>query len=110
MIFKPPLWLLGAALSLESMRRGFIGGSSLSLFIIKEFGLDKQAVPTLNALRGYLEIEEHLLTQIPDFLKFLSMPFQDYHDAATAYLAIVDGLAEKQRPLTCQFYWEKGES
>jgi len=109
MIFAPPRWLLGAAFSLESMRRGFIGGSALSLFIIKEFGLDKQAVPTLNALRGYLEIEEGLLAQIPDFLEFLAMPFQDYHDAAKCFLEIVDGLAEKQRPPTCEYYWKKGK-
>ena len=109
MIFKPPLWLLGAAFSLESMRRGFVGGSALALFVIKEFGLDKQAAPTLNAMRGYLEIEEALLSQIPDFLEFLVMPFTDYHEASKLYLEIVDILAESQRPPTCEYYWKKGE-
>ena len=107
MIFSRPKFLLGALMGLESMRRGYVGGSALSLFIIKEFGLEKRAVPTLNFLRGYLEIEEWLLTQIPDFLSFLAMPFQDYHDAAKCFLEIVDGLSEKQRPRTCQFYWDK---
>ncbi len=97
-------------MSLESMRRGFIGGSALSLFIIKEFGLDKQAVPTLNALRGYLEVEEWLLTQIHPFLGFLIAPFTDYHNAAKTYLKIVDILAELQRPLACEAYWKKGEN
>ncbi len=92
-------------MSLESMRRGFIGGSALSLFIIKEFGLDKQAVPTLNALRGYLEIEEWLLTQINPFLGFLVTPFTDYHNSAKTYLKIIDILAELQRPLACRAYW-----
>lgn len=94
-------------MTLESMRRGFIGGSALSLFIIKEFGLDKQAVPTLNALRGYLEIEETILTQIPPFLDFLLIPFTDYHNAAKTYLEIIDMLAELQRPTTCEYYWTK---
>jgi len=109
MIFSRPLWLLGAAFALESMRRGFVGGSMLSLFIIKEFGLEKQAVPTLNAMRTYLGIEEALLSRIPDFLEFLVMPFTDYHEAAKTYLLILDILAESQRPRTCQFYWEKGK-
>jgi len=81
----------------------------LSLFIIKEFGLERQAVPTLNWLRRYLDIEEGLLSQIPDFLDFLTMPFTDYHDAAKLYLQILDILSEAQRPRTCQFYWEEGE-
>jgi len=90
------------------MRRGFIGGSALSLFVIKEFGLDKQAVPTLNYMRSYLETEEKLLSQIPPFLDFLSAPFTDYHEAAKVYLDILDILAESQRPRGCAYYWEKG--
>jgi len=107
LIFTKPLWLLGAAFALESVRRGYIGGSALSLFVIKEFGLDKQAVPTLDAMRSYLDLEETLLSQIPEFLEFLVMPFTDYHEAAKTYLVILDILAESQRPPTCQFYWEK---
>jgi hypothetical protein len=106
MMFKPPLWLYGAAMSLEGMRRGFIGGSALSLFIIKEFGLDKQAVPTLDALQGYLNIEGWLITQIPPFLSFLVTPWRDYHNAAKIYLRILEILAELQRPLTCERYWK----
>jgi len=107
MIFSKPLWLLGAAFSLESMRRGFIGGSALSLFIIKEFGLDGQAVPTLNFMRSYLATEGLLLSQIPDFLEFLIQPFTDYHNAATLYVEVLDILAEAQLPRSCQYYWEK---
>ncbi len=107
MIFSRPLWLLGAAFSLESMRRGFIGGSALSLFIIKEFGLDKQAAPTLDAMRSYLEVEETLLAQIPPFLEFLVTPFTDYHESAKLYLQIIEILAESQRPPGCEYYWEK---
>ncbi len=107
MIFTKPRWLIGTAFALESMRRGFIGGSALSLFIIKEFGLDKQAVPTLDYLRGYLEWEETLLSQIPFFLDFLVTPFTDYHEAAKTYLLILDILSEQQRPRTCEYYWNK---
>jgi len=96
-------------MTFESMRRGFIGGSALSLFIIKEFGLDRQAVPTLNAMRSYLEIEENLISQIPPFFEFLVTPVTDYHQAAKTYLEILDILAEAQRPRACEYYWKKGE-
>jgi len=97
-------------MSLESMRRGFIGGSALSLFIIKEYGLERQAVPTIDAMRTYLALEEKLLAMIPDFLEFLFSPFEDYHEAAKIYLVILEILAEMQQPPTCQFYWEEGEA
>lgn len=96
-------------MSLDSMRRGFVGGSMLSLFVIKEFGLEKGAVPTLNAMRSYLEIEQKLLDQIPWFLDFLATPFNDYHIAAQTYLQILEHLAESQRPSSCDIYWKKGE-
>lgn len=94
-------------MALESMRRGFVGGSALSLFVIKEFGLDRQAVPTLNLMRGYLEIEGDLLSQIPPVFEFLIMPFTDYHEAAVLYLKILEILAESQRPPGCEYYWKK---
>ena len=108
MIFTKPLWLIGVGFALESMRRGFIGGSALSLFIIKEFGLERQAVPVINAMRGYLAIEGNLITQLPPFLAFLLTPFTDYHLSATTFLEILDILSEKQRPRGCAYYWKEG--
>jgi len=107
MIFSRPKWLIGAAFALESVRRGYMGGSALSLFIIKEFGLDRQAVPTLNAMRSYLELEGILLAQIPGFLDFLVTPFTDYHESAQLFLEIIAILADLQRPPTCEYYWKE---
>ncbi len=109
MILSSPLWLIGVGFALESTRRGFVGGSSLALFVIKEFGLDRQAVPTLNLLRGYLELEEKLLADLPPFLEFLVTPFTDYHESAKTFLLIIDILSEAQRPRSCEYYWKKGE-
>jgi len=82
----------------------------MSLFIIKEFGLEKQAVPTMAWMRRYLDIEEGLLGWIPAPLEALVMPFTDYHESAKLYLVILDILAEEQRPRSCQYYWGEGES
>jgi len=109
MIFAKPLWLMGICMNLDSMRRGFVGGSSLSLFVIKEFGLEGQAIPTLNYMRGYLAIEEQMLAQIPPLFSFLAQPFNDYHLSSTTFLAIVEILAELQQPASCDIYWEKEE-
>jgi hypothetical protein len=109
MIFRKALWLIGAGMGLESMRRGFVGGSMLSLFVVKEFGLEKAAIPTMNALRTYLNIEEKLLSQIPPFLDFLITPFTDYHEAAKTSLHIFEILAELQKPRTCAYYWGEGD-
>lgn len=110
MIFTKPLWLLAAAMTLESMRRGFVGGSALSLFVIKEFGLEGGALPTLTFLRGYLATEERLLETIPPFLFFLILPFTDYHNASKCYLSIIEELAEKQSPQQCATIWGEGEA
>jgi len=109
MFFSQARWLIGAAFTLESLRRGYVGGTMLSLFIIKDYGLDKQAVPTMAWLRRYLDIEEALLSKIPPILESLVNPFTDYHESAKLYLQIIDILAEQQRPPTCQFYWKEGD-
>jgi len=92
-------------MTLESMRRGFVGGTMLSLFIIKEFGLEGQAVPALEHLRTYLEIEEKTLGELPEYQAYFMQPFQDYHEAAKAVLEIVDILSELQQPRACSKYW-----
>lgn len=109
MFFGSAIWLIGAVFALEGLRRGFIGGSSLSLFIIKEFGLTEQAAPTLAYLRQYLAIEESILASIPKELKVFLSPWIDHHDAGVTYLKIIDLLAEAERPKDCEFYWQKDE-
>ena len=109
MFFGGAIWLIGAVFALEGMRRSFIGGCSLSLFIIKEFGLMGQARPTLAYLRQYLDIEESILARVPKELEIFLSPWIDHHDAGTTFLKILDLLAEAEAPPTCEFYWKKGE-
>lgn len=109
MFFGGSLWLIGSLFALEGLRRGFIGGSSLALFIIKEFGLQGQARPTMEYLRKYLEVEESILAATPKELKVFLSPWIDHHDAGVTYLQILDILAEDEFPPTCEYYWQKGE-
>jgi len=84
-----------------------MGGSALSLFIIKEFGLEGGAVPTMNWMRHALTLEEQLIGQIPLILSWLRYVIYDYHNANLVYLQILEILAESQRPSTCEYYWNK---
>jgi len=109
MMFRSPRWIIGAALSLESMRRGFIGGTALSLFIDLS-GLPQYAcMRDLNTLAAYLPIEEALIDAIPDFLITLIHCFEDYHLAAVCFYEIAKELCEAKGELTCQGIWETNE-
>ena len=108
-MFARPMWLIGAGMSLESMRRGFIGGTCLSLFIDLS-GLDQEScMRDLGTLRGYLPIEEHLIQSLPPFLQWLASPFIDYHKANVCFLAIAEALCRAKGELYCQTIWETYE-
>lgn len=86
-----------------------MGGSALSLFIIKEFGLQGQAVPTLRRMKQYLVIEEAILSRAPKELEVFLWAFTDYHEASQTYVTILEIMSEEEFPDTCEFYWKKGE-
>ncbi len=100
-------FLIGAALSLEGMRRTFLGGTSLSLFIIKDFGLPPHAMATIELLKGYLDIESGMIAAIKPPLGFLIQPWQDHNAAGRTFLDILTIMAEEEFPASCQWYWDK---
>ncbi len=106
MMFRSPRWIIGAALSLESMRRGFIGGTSLALFIDLG-GLGQESCQRdLRTLAAYLPIEEQLIDAIPDFLITLVHCFEDYHLAAVCFYETAKELCEAKGELQCQQIWD----
>ena len=107
-MFRSPWWLIGAGLSLESMRRCFIGGTSLALFIDLSGLEPPSVVRDLDFLRTYLAIEEQLINNIPPIIAFITSPFIDYHYAACVFLDITDRLQLSRREQTCALIWEKG--
>ena len=109
MMFVSPMWLIGAGLSLESMRRCFVGGTSLALFV--DFtGLEHPSmVRDCDFLRTYLIVEEQLLYLLPPFLAFVFPPFYDYHNAACCFLRITDRMKVERIERECKLVWEKGD-
>jgi len=110
MMFRPPWWLIGAGMSLESMRRCFIGGTSLALFVdlsgLEQFSCLRDA----NILRAYLPIEEALINALPPIIQFVASPFIDYHNAAKTFLEITDRLCFAKKEQSCTLMWEKQET
>jgi len=110
MMFRAPLWLIGAGLSLESMRRCFVGGTSLALFVDLS-GLEQTScLRDGNFLRAYLPVEEALINQLPPIIRFVASPFIDYHNAAKTFLEITDRLCYAKQEQLCPLIWEKQES
>ncbi|MBA7588418.1 hypothetical protein ES708_30474 [subsurface metagenome] len=98
MMFRSPRWIIGAALGLESMRRGFIGGTSLALFIDLSGMGQGSCQRDLRTLEAYRPIEEALIDAIPDFLVTLIYCFEDYHLAAVCFYETAKEL--------CLFPWQ----
>lgn len=111
MFFTSATWLIGGAMSLESMRRSFIGGTSLALFIDLS-GLDQlSCLRDTDILRLYLPIEEMLIQDLPFFLKWMASPWIDHHKAASTFLTIADTICANRAIETleitkCEDVWE----
>lgn len=98
-------FLIGLILNIESLRRGFLGGTQLSLFIIKDYGLDWLGRDHIEMLKTYLTIEQAMIDTIPDDLQFFIWPFMDHHDAGETYVSVLEDLVELQDPANCSYYW-----
>ena len=96
-------------MSLDSMRRGFIGGTSLALFIDLSGMGQESCMRDLNTLATYLPIEEALIESIPFFLDFLIRPFEDYHLAAVCFYETAQELCLQKGELQCQQIWDINE-
>ncbi len=96
-------------MSLDSMRRGFIGGTALALFIDLSGMGQESCSRELSFLASYLPIEEELLSKIPFFLDFITRPFEDYHLAAVCFYETAKELCQQKGELQCQGIWETNE-
>lgn len=106
MMFRAPKWIIGAALGLESMRRGFVGGTALALFIDLSGLSQLSCQRDLRTLAAYLPIEKALIEAIPDFLITIIHCFEDYHLAAVCFYETALELCQQKGELECQGVWE----
>lgn len=98
-------FLMGASLSLEGMRRNFIGGTSLSLFIIIQYGLTHHADEALANLEAYLGIEQQFINALPGAVAFLLTPWVDHHNSGVASLRVFRLLLGTRNLTACEIYW-----
>jgi hypothetical protein len=109
MNFFSSSFMIGLVYNLEAARRGFLGGTQLSLFLIKTYGLDWLGREHVEKLRTYLDVEQAFIDAIPDYLSWMVLPWIDHHDAGVTFCSMMDDLLEYQDPNTCAYYWGKYE-
>jgi len=103
--YRIPLFVFGTVMSLESMRRGFMGGSALSLFIDISIDNKEGCKIRIAFMKMYLDVEEYLLTQIPVFLAWAAGPFIDYHKAQRCFFTIAETLCGRLDKRSCADIW-----
>ena len=100
-------FFFGVVISMESMRRTYVGGASLSLFIIKSYGLDRQAADCLRWLRKGLRLMGGEIERVPWLISWIAAPYLDYVQSGETFIKIIDILKDLQRPPGCELYWGK---
>ena len=103
--YRLPAFVFGVAMSLESMRRGFMGGSALALFIDISIDNYEGCKLRIATMEQYLDVEEYLITQIPPILAFFMSPFTDYHKAQRCFFTIASTLCDRLQKRSCADIW-----
>ena len=103
--YRLPLFVFGVTMSLESMRRGFMGGTALSLFIDISIGNHEGCKIRIAFMEKYLDVEQYLISQIPPVLAFFISPFIDYHNAQRCFFTIASTLCDRLQKRSCAEIW-----
>lgn len=98
-------FLLGSSLSLEGLRRNFLGGTCLSLFIIIQYGLTTHADEALANLEAYLGLEQQFINALPAPVSWLLTPWTDHHNSGVAALRVFRLLLGTRNINACDRYW-----
>jgi hypothetical protein len=109
-IISPAFMLLGIAYPLEGLRRAFLGGLSLGLFIDISSNPYESCKRDLEYLRTYLDKEKLIVQSIPEIAWPLVGPWIDHHNAVECFYEIACMLCQQKAGLfpsgkTCQEIW-----
>lgn len=100
-------------MSLEGLRRGAIGGTSLGMFIALESDAPISVGPSLDFLEYLNAIALKILVDLPPYISWASAPFRDYHLATKTFIECIRSKTEGEIPLEppegtdtkCFIYW-----
>lgn len=107
--------MIGGVMSLEGLRRSWIGGTSLGIFVALESDRPITVGPSLDQLENLNDIALSIIEDLPPFLNFAAAPFRDYHTATKAFIECIRSKTEGEIPGTgeppgemsteCAIYW-----
>lgn len=104
-MFLSPLWsLLGLAFALEGLRRCWLSGTSLCLFIDIGSSIPASCIRECENLRRYLDVDCTLLDAIPKLFWPIIGPWIDHHNAQECFYEIAMELCMTRNfpPIVCQ--------
>jgi hypothetical protein len=110
MFMSPAFLALGIAYFFEGLRRAYLGGLSLGLFIDLSSNPPTSCQRDLIMLRTYLDKEKDAIEALPHWAWPLIGPWIDYHNAAECFYEIAEILCAQKAgaPTTakcCEEIW-----
>lgn len=111
-MFMSPLFLfLGIGFALEGLRRAWISGTSLALFIDISSSTPKSCLRDTAALRRYLDADRDIIESVPETAWPLIGPWIDHHNAQECFYEIALELCNQRNfpwadSKSCQEIWE----
>ncbi len=111
-VFSPAFILLGVLYPLEGLRRTWLGGLSLGLFIDIGSCPHESCEREVVYLRNYLDHDRDIIMAIPEIAWPLIGPWIDYHNAAETFYDIAMILCLQKQglenlPSSCRVAWQQ---
>lgn len=88
MFMSPMFLILGVGFAFEGLRRAWLGGTALAVFIDIGQSTPTSCLRDVAALRLYLDVENELINGVPELLRGLIAPWIDHHNAQECFYEI----------------------
>ncbi|GAH87509.1 unnamed protein product, partial [marine sediment metagenome] len=93
---SPAFAVLGLGFALEGLRRAWLGGTALTLFIDIGQSTPESCLRDVAALRVYLDIDREVINSVEEFLWPLIAPWIDHHNAQECFYEIAIQLCNQR--------------
>jgi len=104
--------MLGVLFPLEGLRRTYLGGLGLALFIDISSCPHESCQRDTQSLRKFLDLDKQLIETVPELAWPLIGPWIDHHNAAETFYDISMILCLQKQglenmPPSCDFVWHR---
>lgn len=88
MFLSPMFLVLGVGFAFEGLRRAWLGGTALMLFIDIGQSTPESCLRDVAALRSYLDVDQEVINKVPELMWPLIAPWIDHHNAQECFYEI----------------------